>query len=314
MDLSSSEHGFVSKPLSNLEHPDPQLYREEDDENQVVAVRYAASPERASSSSAPNAEKSPTLNDELLDMEFALSVAMEDSIGDECAEESSEAPNEPNMDHTKWYETCATLRHLGTFARLPEEVQVSILELCGPTSLLRLRQTCPYGGLVGMQDRFWKKLFETDFEGAEIEPEEHGSWMSLYQGAYSQYARGEARSTRFPPTCWKYAFGRMWRSTEPSRCWTFNTSSNIVRSPTFKTFSWNPTDNRLHGWNFAAYFNPTTLRFTSTSPMAHASILSQTAYPPKMYIQKSGAEFLGWHLTGRIPIPLLIIMIFAPDE
>lgn len=308
---SNSEAIFAAASLANAEQQDADLY-EEDDGDAVIPVGYATSPVRAAP--APPVEQQ---EEEFLDGPYfgdMTGFMPPDLVAPDSPIDSLEPPviEDEVRTHTMWKEACAALRWFGTLVMLPLEVQLQILGLLGPTTLLTLRKTCKFGMLIGEQDNLWERLLLRDFPG--FAPEESTeSKLSIYHDAYNTCIFGEARSIGFPMVHWKFAKNKVWKTMSPGQVWSFDSTHNRVRSPTFKYWTWSPGMNRLSMNNVAINFQPNVRRFSASDRTTHAIITTSTAQPPTMRLNCIFSNTMGWQITGKIPIPLLMVIIFNLD-
>lgn len=308
---SDSEAIFAAASLANAEQPDADLY-EEDDGDAVIPVLYATSPVRAAPEPAVEVQE-----EEFLDGPYfgdMLALTPPDLVAPDSPLDSREPPviEDKLKTHTMWKEACAALRWFGTLVVLPLEVQLQILGHLGATTLLTLRQTCKFGMLIGEQDSLWERLLIQDFPG--LEPEESdASKLSIYCNAYYSCINGEARSIGYPMIHWKFSKNRIWRTTAPGQVWTFDPTNNRLRSPSFRFWNWHPGTNRLAMALVSLNFQPQVRRFYASDRTINAVITNSTVHPPTMRINCLFTTQMGWQITGKIPIPLLMVIVFNLD-
>lgn len=311
---SSSEAIFAATSLDNAEQLDADLYEEDEDAFAVIPVGYAASPvKEAPPPSVEGQEDDPFLVASLGDP-IGL-VPPELTVPDSPIDESEPPMIDTEMKtYTLWKEACTALRWFGSLAKLPLEVELQIFSLLGPTSLLKVRKTCKFGLLIAEQDELWQRLLIQDFPDVEFDRPEQ-SKMETYKEAYNGSVFGEARSIGFPMKQWKFSKNKIWLSSAPHQAWTFDPATSRLRSQSFNFYQWNPHMNRLLTPNMVSItYQPFGKRFFASDRATSAIITSSTAFPPTMRINCLNSATVGWTVQGKIPIPLLMVIIFGLES
>jgi hypothetical protein len=295
------------------------MYDEDDDASVVVNFQntdlYMPSPEKFRSTPQSNPASPSSSNDGFPSAsnhqtdDLAIFQLYEDDIIDET----------PLKDeHRMWEETCGALRHFGTFAVLPLDVQFIILDYCGPSTLLTIRKANHLGRLIGMQDRFWQRLCIQDFSSDERIVPDRASWMKNYKEGYKYYKSGTVSAFGMGMPCiWQYHSNQLWiAGSVPMRRWRWSPKNNVVFMPNMRTASWNPDTYTLsqHGGQFfkKCTYNPASNRFSNTDGTTHATITQTQLFPPKYRILILTAHSMSHTLfiCGAIPIPILMTIIF----
>lgn len=218
--------------------------------------------------------------------------------------------------HSMWKEACAALRYFGTFSRLPLDVQLIVLSLCGPTTLLRLGCTNMNGMLIGRQDTFWSALYESDFQSTHrLLSEDAFSWMKCYREAFRYFAQATIMATQLGQLSspWTYSRGVLFQHNSVSRRWIWNTAGKYILLPSMKMASWNEERQTLTVGQRRFTFLPVVNRFVSSDATRWAIMSIVNTLPPKssVYITNrhvSAPKTL--HIQGSIPIPMLMTVIF----
>lgn len=296
--------------LANAEQQHMGLY-EEEDQDTVVMVGYATSPTKEVVVKPEEVEE--MIEEFVDDFGDDIHVTLPNLTAPDLPIDQLEPPliEFEVRTHKMWTEACSALRWFGTLVALPLEVQLQIVSLLGPTTLLTLRHTCKFGMLIGEQDKLWERLILQDFPGYEI-GETEAPLMEIYQSLYHSCISGEARSMGFPSVHWKYAKNKLWKINAPHQVWTFDPRTNYMRSPSFKTWIWLPNGNRLiqGALSYSMLHN----RFLASDRPSSAMVSQRTAYPPTMRLACIGSGHFGWQITGKIPIPFLLVIVFNPDS
>lgn len=214
------------------------------------------------------------------------------------------------LKHTMWDEACGELRRFGSFAHLALDIQITILEMCDAKSLLRITETCPSGEIIGQQDRLWKKLYCAEFEETDSPPLPDRSWMRNYRESY-HYLTSATILGGVGLGSWKYAKNHLFLMQSPQQRWIWNPVTNLVILPSKRLALWDPETQVLQVGLMRYNYNISNNRILQTGSFINCTITRDNGFPPKSRVILLGPSVsLVYHITGTVPIPLIIALVF----
>lgn len=285
-----------------------EIYKEDDDASIVVPFQYADSARH--SPSRVHQDESTSSSNHLSPAAFSPSNWESPSVSPDTDEVALRLFYE--CSHLCWPEACGALRNFGSFSLLPLELQIVILEMCGPSTLLNIRRVSHFGRLIGVQDRFWQKLYIFDFSSPVPLLGSNVSWFKNYRHAYNceTTATIQVRAMGMLIQHYHYSHNILSNVTQPGKRWVYRPSSNVILLPTMATALWMPSNHQLRIWNSSWRYEVATKQFFSGITMV-ATYLEQSHFPPASMVRGGPANSREILIKGRLPMPLLMVLVFA---
>jgi hypothetical protein len=290
----------------------PDIYAEEEDASIIIPFHLAVMPfiEPNNSNLDENAPDFGADDSSWLSPHYSDQHLDKDHLFDFPGQLIIEVEKIP--EHLMWKEACGALRHFGTFAILPLDVQIIILDYCGPTSLIRLSQVNENGRLIGKQDRFWERLFIADFIYADHTTSEGISWKRKYQEAYNYCISAIVISTGTLSSIYRYDHSVMTLSSVPTRRWVWNPKQSNLFLPSMKYAMWRADCNQLISGQRRYTFFPNSGRLSSLDSPITGVITTDATFPPvqRIYTWTAFGPMANYMVRGTLPMPLLMAIIF----